>query len=253
MEASGIGADDGAQRFRQGRGDPVGGEKSDAPQTAPGFRAAERPAVAGEQGFQQLFDWRHAEVVAWIRRTLKADLTNRTVICAIFKPVKVEIQKHIEYASGYLDLKMFDEALREADVALALAPSEPHALGIKSAILWEQNRLKEAEPFMAQLAELNPHNTGLWINLAYIRRRTQSVEAAAATLQRAFHANPRDALANFNMACYRAVQNRPEEALELLRDALQIDPKLRAMAKAEADFQTLRGLPAFEKLLTGRG
>ena len=53
--------------------------------------------------------------------------------CAILRPVKVEIQKHIEYASGYLDLKMFEEALAEADAALGLAPHEPHALGIKSA------------------------------------------------------------------------------------------------------------------------
>ena len=164
-----------------------------------------------------------------------------------------EVQRHVEYASGYLELKMFDDALREADDALALAPSEPRALAIKSAILWEQNRLNEAEPFMAQLAEMNPRNTGLWINLAYIRRRTQSVEAAAATLQRAFNANPRDALANFNMACYRAVQNRPAEALELLRSALDLDPKLRAMAKAEQDFATIRTLPAFQELLNETG
>ena len=163
--------------------------------------------------------------------------------------MNAELQKHIEYASGYLDLKMFDEALGEADLALALAPHDPHALAIKSAILWEQNRLKEAEPFMAQLAELNPRNTGLWINLAYLRRRTQSVEAAAATLQRAFNANPRDALANFNMACYRAVQNRPTEALALLRSALDLDPKLRALAKAEEDFKSIRNLPEFEMLL----
>jgi len=165
----------------------------------------------------------------------------------------VEIQKHVEYASGYLDLKMFDDALHEADAALALAPREPHALAIKSAILWEQNRLNEVEPFMAQLAELNPRNTGLWINLAYIRRRTQSIEAAAATLQRAFDANPRDALANFNMACYRAVQNRPTEALELLRDALRLDPKLRTMAKVEQDFESIRALPAFQELLNRDG
>jgi len=164
--------------------------------------------------------------------------------------MNLEIQKHIEYASGYLELKMFDEALREADVAATIAPHDPHVLAIKSAILWEQNRLNEAEPFMAQLAEMNPRNTGLWINLAYIRRRTQSVEAAAETLQRAFNANPRDALANFNMACYRAVQNRPAEALDLLRDALSLDPKLRALAKAEQDFDSIRTLPAFQKLLS---
>lgn len=167
--------------------------------------------------------------------------------------MNVEVQRHVEYASGYLDLKMFDEALCESDAALALAPNDPHALAIKSAILWEQNRLNEAEPFMAQLAEMNPRNTGLWINLAYIRRRTQSVEAAAATLQRAFNANPRDALANFNMACYRAVQNRPSEALELLRSALDLDPKLRTLAKAEQDFDSIRALPAFQELLNGNG
>jgi len=167
--------------------------------------------------------------------------------------MNVEIQKHVEYASGYLELKMFDDALREADAAVVLAPSDPHALAIKSAVLWEQNRLKEAEPFMAQLAEMNPHNTGLWINLAYIRRRTQSVEAAAATLQRVFTANPSDALAHFNMACYRAVQNRPTEALEFLRGALHLDPKLRVLAKAEHDFDSIRALPEFQSLLTGNG
>ena len=161
-----------------------------------------------------------------------------------------EVQKHIEYASGYLDLKMFDDALHEADLALALAPHNLQSLAIKSAILWEQNRLTEAEPFMAELAAMNPRNTGLWINLAYIRRRTQSVEAAAATLQQAFTANPRDALANFNLACYRAVQNRPSEALELLRNALDIDPKLRMLAKAEEDFKSIRALPEFQKLIT---
>ena len=161
-----------------------------------------------------------------------------------------EVQKHIEYASGYLDLKMFDDALHEADLALALAPHNLQSLAIKSAILWEQNRLTEAEPFMAELAAMNPRNTGLWINLAYIRRRTQSVEAAAATLQQVFTANPRDALANFNLACYRAVQNRPSEALELLRNALDLDPKLRMLAKAEEDFKSIRALPEFQKLIT---
>ena len=161
-----------------------------------------------------------------------------------------EVQKHIEYASGYLDLKMFGDALREADLALALAPHNLQSLAIKSAILWEQNRLTEAEPFMAELAAMNPRNTGLWINLAYIRRRTQSVEAAAATLQQVFTANPRDALANFNLACYRAVQNRPSEALELLRNALDLDPKLRMLAKAEEDFKSIRALPEFQKLIT---
>ena len=166
--------------------------------------------------------------------------------------MKPEVQKHIEYASGYLDLDMFDDAGHEADLALALAPNLPEAMAIKSAVLWRTNRLSEAEPFVAKLAELNPRDSAVWINLAYIRRRTQSLDAAVNTLQRAFDANPRDALAHYNMACYRAVQRRSTEAIELLRNALHLDPKLKTIAKTEPDFADLRESPAFQALLNGR-
>src|SRR5262249_20052900 len=112
--------------------------------------------------------------------------------------MKPELQKHLEFASGYLDLKMYDDALREADAALALEADESHAIALKSTALWQANRLTEAEPFVAKLAELNPRDSAVWVNLAYIRRRTQSLDAAVATLQRAFDANPQDALAHFN-------------------------------------------------------
>jgi tetratricopeptide (TPR) repeat protein len=163
--------------------------------------------------------------------------------------MNAEVQKHIEYASGYLDLKMLGDALRETDAALALQPHNPRAIAMKSAILWHENRLQEAEPFIAELAEMNPRDSGIWINLAYIRRRVHSLDAAVETLHHAFDANPRDALAHFNMACYRAVQNRTEEALTLLQNALSLDPKLRDLAKAEPDFQPLRELPVFQKLI----
>jgi len=163
-----------------------------------------------------------------------------------------EVQKHIEYASGYLDLKMYDDAMQEADMALALTPDLPQAIAIKSDVLCQVNRLSEAEQFMAQLAELSPRDSAIWINLAYIRRRTQSIDAAVDTLQRAFDANPQDALANYNMACYRAVQHRPEEAIELLKNALHLDPKLKALARAEPDFVGLREVPAFQKLFASR-
>ena len=166
--------------------------------------------------------------------------------------MKIEVQKHIEYASGFLDLKMYEEALAEADLALALAPNLPQAIAIKSATLWQADRLKEAEPFVARLAALNPRDSSIWINLAYIRRRTQSLDAAVATLQRAFDVNPKDALAFFNMACYRAVQHRNDEALKLLSNALHLDPKLKRLARAEPDFKPLRGLPEFKKLVNGR-
>lgn len=163
-----------------------------------------------------------------------------------------QLQRHLQYGSGYLDLKMHAEAIREAELALEIDPHCTKALGLKSAALWELNRLSEAEPLVARLAEANPSNAGVWINLAYIRRRTQSIDAAIATLQHAFEANPSDPLAHFNMACYRAVQQRPEEAIELLQNAIHLDPKLASLARVERDFDGLRDLPTFQKLVNGK-
>ena len=152
---------------------------------------------------------------------------------------------------------IFDEhtwfqRMLDIEAALALEPEQPQAIAMKSAILWHQNRLNEAEPFVARLAAMNPSDSGIWINLAYIRRRTQSLDAAVETLQHAFDANPRDPLAHFNMACYRAVQQRTQEALEMLRNALNLDPKLKTLAKAEHDFDQMRETPEFQKLINGR-
>jgi tetratricopeptide (TPR) repeat protein len=163
--------------------------------------------------------------------------------------MNVEAQKHLEYASGYFDLKMYDEALIEVDAALAIVPDHPVATGVKSDILWRMNRLNEVEPFLAKMAEWHPNDSDIWINLAYIRRRTQSLEAAAETLKRAFAVNPRNALAHFNMACYRAAQHRTAEALALLKNAVHLNPKLKELAKAEPDFATVRDLPEFQELV----
>ncbi|NQU11106.1 tetratricopeptide repeat protein [bacterium] len=165
--------------------------------------------------------------------------------------MQLRIQKHLEHAAGYLDLKMYEDARQECDAALALSPDHSQALTLKAAAFWQSDRFQEAEPCLARVAEQHPGDSQVWINLAFIRRRTQSIEAAVETLQRALQVDPQDALAHFNMACYRALQQRPQEAILLLRNALHLDPKLRSSARTEADFASLRALPEFRALLRG--
>ncbi len=69
------------------------------------------------------------------------------------------------------------------------------------------------------------------------------------TLKRALEADPTDALAHFNMACYRAVQDRVPEAIALLRNAFDLNPKLKPLARQEEDLFSLRELPEFQSLL----
>lgn len=163
--------------------------------------------------------------------------------------MKLVTEKLREHATGYFELKMFDDALRIAEDLLRESPDDEVGLAIKAAVMWDRGQLTEAEPCLAKLAEHHPNNAGLWINLAYLRRRTRSLDAAVETLQRAFEADPKDALAHFNMACYRAVQNRPREALELLKNALALNPKLKSLARTEQDLASLRDLPEFKELI----
>ncbi|MDW8343864.1 MAG: tetratricopeptide repeat protein [Verrucomicrobiae bacterium] len=163
--------------------------------------------------------------------------------------MKLTLAKLRDHAAGYFELKMFDDALRAAEELLKESPDDEVGLAVKTAIMWDRGRLTEAEPCLAKLAEHHPNNAGLWINLAYLRRRTRSLDAAVETLQRAFEADPKDALAHFNMACYRAVQNRPREALELLKNAIALNPKLKALARTEEDLASLRELPEFKKIV----
>jgi hypothetical protein len=58
-----------------------------------------------------------------------------------------------------------------------------------------------------------PSDSAIWINLAYIRRRTQSIDAAVDTLQRAFDANPQDALAHYLFSRGLKVTSRDIEQL----------------------------------------
>ena len=48
------------------------------------------------------------------------------------------------------------------------------------------------------------------------------------------------------------MQHRPDEAIELLKNALQLDPKLKVLAKVEPDFTNLRESSAFQQLLARR-
>jgi len=55
-------------------------------------------------------------------------------------------------------------------------------------------------------------------------------------------------LANYNMACYRAVQGQHEEALRLLEKAVRKEAAYRQLACEEEDFASIRRLPKFLSL-----
>ena len=94
---------------------------------------------------------------------------------------------------------------------------------------------------------------GIWdrwhVALAsYERYEAGDHDGAIAETDRALERFGEDALLRYNRACYASLAGRREEALESLRRALELDPDMIEMARADRDFASLEDDPEFLRL-----
>ena len=163
----------------------------------------------------------------------------------------MDLFKLLRNVEGFLELGMHEDAIAELDAALAEHPGHEPILHSKAISLLSIPRYADAEACFQKLLEVNAKNIEGWIHLAYCRRRTTSLDAAVSALQRALDLDASHPMANYNMACYRALQGKHAEALRLLEKAIQKDPCYGQLARAESDFDSIRSLPSFQSLLGG--
>lgn len=161
----------------------------------------------------------------------------------------VNIRQHLESVEGYLALGMHDDALAEVDAVLARQPGCAVSINARALVLLSARRYADAEVWLEKLLAVQPKSVDGWIHLAYCRRRTKSLDAAIEALEGALRLRADHPLANYNMACYRAVQGRHAEALRLLGNAIRKDAVYRQLACEEKDFDSIRKLPEFLSLV----
>lgn len=161
----------------------------------------------------------------------------------------VNIQRCLEHAQGYLQLKMYDDALAAVAGVLAVAPNHLDALYWKGLIYLDQGKLQDAEGPFRRLVELDPEQAHVYVHLAWIYRRTVSLERAVEAIQRALQLNPKLPIALYNLACYRAVQGQSDQALKLLEEAVSVSKEYRKLARTDPDFDSVRQTEAFRKLI----
>jgi Flp pilus assembly protein TadD len=133
--------------------------------------------------------------------------------------------------------------LDDAETALEeIAPEDKNrneVLGARVALYAAAKKWDMAASVARHLVKVEPENAGWWINLAYSVRRIESVEKAEAILLRAQALHPKHALIAFNLACYASVTARIEEAKARLRQAIDLDGRLRTLAIADEDLRPL--------------
>jgi len=122
-------------------------------------------------------------------------------------------------------LGRLDEALRLLDGLLTGLSEDIEVLSTKALVLSDAERYAEAEAVMREALQRDPRNNGLLIQLSLIQERLGRFAEAEATLRQVLERDADNATALNNLGYYLAERGeRLEEALELIRRAVNIEP-----------------------------
>jgi hypothetical protein len=89
-----------------------------------------------------------------------------------------------------------------------------------------------------------------WTFRAAAARQNGDVRRARELLDEAAVKFPQSAAVSYEVACLEATAGSRDAALERLGEAIAREPKVAAAAREDEDFESLRGVPEFERLVS---
>ncbi len=170
----------------------------------------------------------------------------------------------LENAEGFLELATVlepDLALspasrrRMAERAFDCLEKIQHPLGHKPYILFLKGQAcricddhSGAIRYLEQSRRIDPDNIHIYFALAWSYKRVDRVQDAIECMQQAVEIDSENGIAQYNLACYLALDEQIELSLMHLSFAFDIDAKYREMAICEADFDLIRSDPRFASM-----
>lgn len=152
---------------------------------------------------------------------------------------------------GMVALLRGDEAQAAAfhEQALKLDPTFPLAMRRLGDMLFDRRDFAGALVQYKRAIEKNPRDFRALIQAGLAARYTNDAPAALDYFVRAGKASREGWQAFYNEACLHAVEKRPMESLQRLRDAIEREPNVASLARDDRDFDPLRKMPEFATLL----
>ena len=173
-------------------------------------------------------------------------------------------QQAIREAEGYLDLSMglteqlslaFELQVQLAERALEALQRAGRSSGKQSHVLYltgqayrVMKQYHEAVPSLKAAAELDPDNIFTWLALGWCHKRTNRLDLAIESLERALVAESQEAILHYNLACYWSLAGNAQLAIQYLAQSLTIDPSYRDLVGMESDFDPIRDTPEFQSV-----
>jgi len=109
-------------------------------------------------------------------------------------------------------------------------------------------RFVDAVRYLEQSSKLDPDNVHTYLALAWCYKRTGELERAIESMRIAVELDAENPIAQYNLACYFALNRQVELALLHLSFALELNPDYRDLTTKESDFDLIRQNPGFASL-----
>lgn len=162
------------------------------------------------------------------------------------KNLRVQRERKLEAARGYLELEMPQHALRE----LNGIEDPENCMQAVHQLRGEAMRVKgdfadALRAYSRALAE-DPNDLAVLLGMAWCYKRTNQLPRAIAAMEQAYRAKPDEPIVLYNLSCYFALDGNKTQALSWLGRALRMESSLRKLIADESDFDLLRHDPDFQ-------
>jgi tetratricopeptide (TPR) repeat protein len=158
------------------------------------------------------------------------------------------LQKQLDAARGYLTLEMPDHALRELRGIRDPGPAAFEIQQLRGEALRQKEEWDDALDAYRRSLDSDDGDLRLTslMGMAWCYKRNGRVDMALSMMEKAYHADPKQPVILYNIACYHAVQGNKPQALSWLGRALRMEKALARLIPEEHDFDRLRNDPDFQ-------
>lgn len=152
----------------------------------------------------------------------------------------IRIEKHLDYALGYMGLDLFKEARRELALITPADRRKPDVLAVRLELTMATSAWPEAIRVAAKLARHDPTRERPWVAWAYALREQGRVNEALDTLSRAeIQITAPSPLVDYNLACYHCLLGDLAQARLRLKRACAREPSWKKEAASDPDLASL--------------
>ena len=156
----------------------------------------------------------------------------------------ISTRRHLQYASGFLELDMIREAAKELRAISRADRDLPAVLDLRVNLHMHAKQWKSVVTAATRMARVEPGNDKGWISWAFALRELGRIEEARQVLLKAvpLHGKTCDVL-HYNLACYECLLGNLPAAKKYLAAASQKDQRWGEEALTDPDLKALRQKP----------